>query len=174
MESDSMLSSFSLNNSSLINKSGYNTCNLQLNNNSNSNSSSISNNLVANDAITNQQHAMMKSNNIINNTSDCNKLQLTANSNNMNMFDANNGRNVNDEDVKDDNIANYKTHLMDGVASKFNLNNKHISCQQQQQLQRDAQNNPYGRMMSEMNGTSMPLNLCQVRKQIFINFNHLI
>lgn len=151
-----MLSSFALNNGSLINKAGYSTCNLQLNNNSNSNSS-ISNNLVVNDAIANQ-HAMMKSNNIINNTSECNKLQLTANPN-LNMFvsaDAN-SRMGNDEDVKDDNVANYKTHLMDD-SQKFNLNNKHISCQQREQ------NNPYGRMMGDINGSSMPLNLCQVTR----------
>jgi hypothetical protein len=162
MENESMLLPFSLNNgSSLINnKSSYSTCNSQLNNNSNSNSSIISNNLVVNEAITNQ-HAMMKSNNIINNTSECNKLQLTPNSN-LNMFvsaDAN-SRNVNDENlVKDDNIANYKSHLMDD-SQKFNLNNKHISCQQQQ---RDTQhNNPYSRMMNDINGSSLPLNLCQV------------
>lgn len=159
MESDSMLSSFALNNNnngSLINKAGYSTCNSQLNNNSNSNSS-ISNNLVVNEAITNQ-HAMMKSNSIINNPSECNKLQLTANSNLSSMFEANSSRMGGDEDVKDDNVANYKTHLMDD-SQKFNLNNKHISCQQQQ---RD-QNNPYGRMMGDINGSStMPLNLCQV------------
>lgn len=154
MDNDSMHSSFSHNNNnSLISKAGYNTCNLQLNNNSNSNSS-ISNNLVANEAITNQ-HAMMKSNNIINNTADCNKLQLTANSN-LNMFVSDANRNVNEEDVKDDNIANYKSHLMDD-SQKFNLNNKHISCQQ-----RDTQNNPYGRMMNGISRSTLPLNLCQV------------
>ena len=162
MENEPMHSPFSLNNgNSLINnKSSYSTCNLQLNNNSNSNSSSISNNLVVNDSIANQ-HAMMKSNNIINNTSDCNKLQLTANSN-LNMFVSAeaNCRNVNDENViKDNNIANYKPHLMDD-SQKFNLNNKHISCQQQQ---RDTQHtNPYNRMMNDVNGSSLPLNLCQV------------
>jgi hypothetical protein len=159
MENDAMHSSFSLNNNnSLINtKSSYSTCNLQLNNNSNSNSSSISNNLVVNDSITNQ-HAMMKTNNIINNTSDCNKLQLTANSN-LNMFVSTdtNSRNVNDENVVKDDIANYKPHLMDD-SQKFNLKNKHISCQQQQ---RDSQHpDPY-RMMNDVNG-SLPLNLCQV------------
>lgn len=149
-----MLSTFSLNNTSSISKSTYSTCNLQLNNNSNTNSS-ISNS-VGNDAITNQ-HAMMKTNNIINNPSDCNKLQLAANPN-LNMFvssDAN-SRHVNGETVKDENIANYKTHLMDD-SQKFNLNNKHISCQQ-----RDMQNNHYSRMMNTMNGSSLPLNLCQV------------
>jgi hypothetical protein len=162
MENEAMHSPFSLNNgNSLINnKASYSTCNSQLNNNSNSNSSSISNNLVVNDGIANQQHAMMKSNNIINNTSDCNKLQLTANSN-LNMFISAeaNSRNVNGESVvKDDNIANYKPHLMDD-SQKFNLNNKHISCQQQQ---RDTQHtNPY-RMMNDVNGSSLPLNLCQV------------
>lgn len=160
MENDSMHSSFSLNNGSLISKSGYSTCNLQLNNNSNSNSSSISNSLVVNDAIANQ-HAMMKSNNIINNTSECNKLQLTANSN-LNMFvsgDAN-SRNVNEDDVKDDNLANYKTHLMDD-SQKFNLNSKHIPCQQ-----RETQGNPYSRMMNDINGSALPLNLCQVNSSM--------
>lgn len=156
MDSESMLSPFSLNNSSSISKSTYSTCNLQLNNNSNTNNS-ISNSLVGNDPITNQ-HAMMKSNNIINNTSDCNKLQLAANPN-LNMFvsgDAN-SRNVNGESVKEENMANYKSHLMDD-SQKFNLNNKHISCQQ-----RDTQNNHYSRMMNDINGSSIPLNLCQVR-----------
>lgn len=165
MESDSMLSPFSLNNSSSICKSTYSTCNLQLNNNSNTNNS-ISSNLVGNDAIANQ-HAMMKSNNIINNnTPDCNKLQLAANPN-LNMFvsgDANR-RNVNGESVKEENIANYKSHLMDD-SQKFNLNNKHISCQQ-----RDTQNNHYSRMMNDLNGSSMPLNLCQVRTEISLNFS---
>lgn len=150
-----MLSSFSLNNSSSISKSTYSTCNLQLNNNSNTNSSSISNNLAGNDVIANQ-HAMMRSNNIINNLSECNKLQLTSANPNLNMFvsgDAN-SRNVNAEIVKDE--ANYKAHLMD-ESQKFSLNNKHISCQQ-----RDSQNNHYSRMMGDTSGASLPLNLCQV------------
>lgn len=161
-----MLSSFSLNNnSSSINKSTYSTCNLQLNNNSNANSS-ISNN----DGITNQQHAMMKTN-ITNNASECNKLQLASNTN-LNMFvsgDAN--RNVNVEGVKEKNLANYKTcHLMDD-SQKFNLNNKHIACQQL-----DMQNNHYTRMMNDSNGSTMPLNLCQVQQQsnFFANGHHKI
>lgn len=156
MDAESMLSSFSLNNSSSINKSTYSTCNLQLNSNSNANSS-ISNNLVGNGGIANQ-HTMMKTNNIVNNTSECNKLQLVSNPN-LNMFvsDAN-GRNVNEESIKDENIANYKnSHLIDD-SHKFNLNNKHIPCQQQ----RDSQNNHYTQMMNDINGSSMPLNLCQV------------
>lgn len=159
MESEPLLSSCSLSNSSSINKSTYSTCNLQLNNNPNTNSSSISNNLAGNGVITNH-HAMMRSNNIINNLSDCNKLQLTTSENpNLNMFmssDAN-SRNVNSEIVKDGN--HYKTHLMD-ESQKFSLNNKHISCQQ-----RDTQNNHYTRMLADKSGTSLPLNLCQV------NFN---
>lgn len=147
---------FSLNNGSSISKSTYSTCNLQLNSNSNTNSS-ISNNLAGADGIANQ-HAMMKSNNIINNETDCNKLQLAANPN-LNMFvsggDAN-SRNVNVESIKEESIANYKSHMMSD-SQKFNLNNKHIACQQQ----RDTQNN-YSRMMNDMNGSSLPLNLCQV------------
>lgn len=150
-----MHSPFSLHNGSSINKSTYSTCNLQLNSNSNTNSS-ISNSLAGADGIANQ-HAMMKSNNIINNESDCNKLQLAANPN-LNMFvsgDAN-SRNVNDESIKEESIANYKSHMMSN-SQKFNLNNKHIACQQ-----RDTQNNHYSRMMNDMNGSSLPLNLCQV------------
>lgn len=165
-----MLSSFSLNNnSSSINKSTYSTCNLQLNNNSNANSS-ISNNLAGNDGITNQQHAMMKTNNIINNASECNKLQLASNTNLNQMFvsgDAN--RNVSEEGVKDKSHANYKTsHLMDD-SQKFNLNSKHIACQQL-----DTQNNHYTRMMNNLNGTSMPLNLCQQQSGFFANGHHKI
>lgn len=163
-----MLSTFSLNNTSSISKSTYSTCNLQLNNNSNTNSS-ISNSLVGNDGITNQ-HTMMKTNNIINNPSDCNKLQLATNSNLSNMFisnDANSRHVVNGEAVKDENIANYKTHLMDD-SQKFNLNNKHISCQQ-----RDTQNNHYSRMMNSMNGSSLPLNLCQVNcRHVLTSFSY--
>jgi hypothetical protein len=159
MEADPMLSTYSLNNSSSISKSTYSTCNLQLNNNSSANSSSISNNLVGNDGLANQ-HAMMKTNNIINNTSECNKLQLVANPS-LNMFVTGeaNGRNVSGEGVKEENqMANYKSqhHLMDD-SQKFNLNDKHIACQQ-----RDTQNNHYGRMMNDINGSSLPLNLCQV------------
>jgi hypothetical protein len=159
MEADPMLSTYSLNNSSSISKSTYSTCNLQLNNNSGANSSSISNNLVGSDGLANQ-HTMMKTNNIINNTSECNKLQLVANPS-LNMFVTGeaNGRNVSGEGVKEENqMANYKSqqHLMDD-SQKFNLNDKHIACQQ-----RDTQNNHYGRMMNDINGSSLPLNLCQV------------
>lgn len=148
-----MHSPFSLNNGSTISKSTYSTCNLQLNSNSNTNSS-ISNSLSGADGIANQ-HAMMKSNNIINNESDCNKVQLAANPN-LNMFVSGdvNSRIVNDENIKEESIANYKSHMMSD-SQKFNLNNKHIACQQ-----RDTQN--YSRMMNDMNGTSLPLNLCQV------------
>lgn len=151
-----MHSPFSLNNGSSINKSTYSTCNLQLNSNSNTNSS-ISNSLAGADGIANQ-HAMMKSNNIINTESDCNKLQLAANPN-LNMFVSGdvNSRNVNDESIKEESIANYKMSHMMSDSQKFNLNNKHIACQQ-----RDTQNNHYSRMMNDMNGSSLPLNLCQV------------
>lgn len=159
-----MHASFSLNNTSSISKSTYSTCNLQLNSNSNANSS-ISNNLAGNDGITNQ-HTMMKSNNIINNASDCNKLQLVSNPN-LNMFVSGeaNSRNVNGECVKEENIANYKNHMMD-ESQKFNMNNKHISCQQQ----RDTQNNHYSRMMNDINGATLPLNLCQVIKTFLFFF----
>lgn len=155
MEPESILSSFSHNSSSLISKSTYSTCNLQLNNNSNN---SISNNSV--DGITNQ-HTMMKNNNIINNTSECNKLQLASNSN-LSMFVSEaNSRNVNEDIVKEENIANYKTtHLIDD-SQKLISNNKHISCQQ-----RDT-NNHFNHLM---NGSSIPLNLCQVRL-FFLNLS---
>lgn len=156
MDSETMLASFSLSNSSSsISKSTYSTCNLQLNSNSNANSS-ISNNLVGNDGVTNQ-HTMMKTNNIVSNTSDCNKVQLVSNPNLSSLFVSEaNGRNVNEESIKDENIANYKnSHLIDD-SQKFNLNNKHIPCQ------RDSQNNHYTQMMNDINASSMPLNLCQV------------
>ncbi|CRK95849.1 CLUMA_CG009296, isoform B [Clunio marinus] len=176
MESESMHSSFSLNNGSLISKSSYATCNLQLNNNSS--------NLSPNDAITNQQHAMMKSNNIINNTSECsNKVQLTANPN-LNIFVSvsSNETNTHTDDIKNNssssgNSDNYKSHLMDGTQN-FNLNNKqqHISCQQQQQQQQRDSSSAYNnnQMMNnnDMNGSTLPLNLCQVQQSNFFANGH--
>lgn len=183
MENDPMMSSpyhtTTMNNDPLINKSGFSSCNLQLNSNSNPNNGSISNNIVGGDvvAITNH-HAMMKSgHNVVGVTSDgCNKLQLREQHSNLNVFisnaDANNRNVVNDESsvVKDD---NYKNHLMNGASQKFNLNNKHISCQQQQQ-QADSQTSiSYGQMMNDINRSSLPLNLCQVSIEILLDFREL-
>jgi hypothetical protein len=183
MENDPMMSSpyHTAMNNDPLNKSGYNTCNLQLNSNSNPNNASISNNILVggNDTVANtNHHAMMKSNNnVMSNsvTSDsCNKLQLREHPN-LNVFISNadgNNRNVNDENiVKDD---NYKNHLMNG-SQKFNLNNKHISCHQQQQQQQhhhqqqqvDSQTSiSYGQIMNDINRSSLPLNLCQVSIEV--------
>lgn len=175
LEGDSgMMSSpyHAMNNDPMINKSGYNSSNLHLNSNSNSNNGSISNSLMESEQstpMTNHQVMTESCNNVINSASisnGCNKLQLAGvaeEHSNHNVFITNtdaSSQNISNENIiKDD---NYKNHMMNGCAQKFNSNNKHISCQQQQQ-QNDSQNGiSYGQMMNDINGSSLPLNLCQV------------
>lgn len=118
MESDSMISPFSTSSSLLNNKPSYTTCNMQFNSNSNSNSS-ISNNFVTNSNIA-KQHETME-NSIINNTSKCSNKRQLALPTNANTFLSNetNDLNVND-DIKEENPYDYKSHLMDD-SQKFNL-----------------------------------------------------